>query len=119
MENLFKCPDCGNEVSHNAKVCPKCGNNKIKKQITQKEWENMEPKKKKRLMIIGIGILSLLVIAGIFGPKKPSACDCIDNLDLGYYDALSKKDREMRDKCNEAYAGRATLYIECKKEKGQ
>lgn len=119
MQNLFKCPDCGNEVSPNAKVCPKCGNNKIKKQITQQKWDNMEPKKKKRLIIIGVVIFILFILSGIFGPKKPSACDCIDNMDLGYYDALNDKDREMRDKCLKAYAGNATLYIECKKERGE
>ena len=69
----------------------------------------------KKILII-LSAVSLVSIIGC----KPKACDCIDNSDLGYYDALSKKDREMRDKCNEAHAAsRATMYIECKKEKGQ
>lgn len=86
------------------------------KKKTLGEWWSERTKNQKYLIIGGVVLLG--VIGGLTN-DTPSACDCIDNLDLGYYDALSKKDRDMRDKCNKAYAGRATLYIECKKEKGQ
>jgi hypothetical protein len=83
---------------------------------TLKEWWSERPKKQKYLIIIGV---LLFIIIGNIINTKPSACGCIENLEIGYYDALNENDRKMRDKCNEAYAGDATLYIECQKEKGK
>lgn len=83
----------------------------------QSWFQNLTKKQKTWLGVIG-AIVILGIVGNIVNPK-PSACKCIENMDLGYYDALNDKDREMRDKCLKAYAGNATLYIECKKERGE
>lgn len=31
--SLIKCPECGNRISENANICPKCGYDKIKKEL--------------------------------------------------------------------------------------
>ena len=118
MEKLFSCPDCGNEVSLNAKVCPKCGNEKIKSQIKSHIWKNMEPRKKKNIYIIGAVVFAFIILSNIFGAGKPSACDCIDNWELGYFEGLSEENKVKRQRCNDTYAGEMTAHIECEKEKG-
>ena len=69
MNNLFKCPDCGNDVSRSVKVCPHCGNNKIQKQLRSKEWEEMDPTKKKKIMY-GVGIFLLVYTSQSFRHLK-------------------------------------------------
>ena len=57
-EALFNCPDCQKDVSRTAKVCPHCGNKKIKKQIVDQDWAEMEPKKKYLIY----GVVALFVV---------------------------------------------------------
>lgn len=78
-----------------------------------------ELKKNPWLWISVIGAIVILGIVGNIVNPKPSACKCIENMNLGYYDALGDKDQEMRDKCNKAYAGSASRLIECRKERGE
>lgn len=62
--NLFKCPDCGKDVSKTAKVCPNCGNKKLKKQIADQNWAEMEPKKKYLIY----GVVALVIILFFYSP---------------------------------------------------
>lgn len=66
MSNLFTCPDCKTEVSKTAKACPKCGNNKIQKQIEteimNEAWKNMSPKAKKSSFYTLIGFFVIIAI---------------------------------------------------------
>ena len=130
MNNLFKCPDCGNDVSRSVKVCPHCGNNKIQKQLRSKEWEEMDPTKKKKIMY-GVGIFLLVYIIFMFGigSNKPDACDCYNVLNIPTermiddngsrygmpfpINSLSNEEFKKYKRCYDAYAGPATAYLKC------
>ena len=54
------CPECGKEVSNQAKTCPHCG---FRLQATN-QWEAiLGTIKEKKKLIIGLGIVFLVVIA--------------------------------------------------------
>ena len=79
MSNLFNCPDCKKDVSKTAKVCPHCGNNKLKRQIEAEKrriadeaWKNMDPKDKKRARNFMIGVLVLIIILICFNLSDKS-----------------------------------------------
>ena len=125
---LFKCPDCGNDVSKTAKVCPQCGNKKIKSQIKKQEWEQMDPAKKKRVIILGAVIFFTLILGGIFGEmNKPDPCECWRILDVPTHkvgvgmphpiEHLSNEDFSKYEKCFETYKGPAGAVLECGKKK--
>jgi hypothetical protein len=79
----------------------------------EKQPLDSNSKKKIRAFIIVIGILiGVGLIAEKINPS-PTACDCMKNLDKGYYDLLSKPDKEVRNYCNDKYAGSATMWLEC------
>jgi hypothetical protein len=124
---LFQCPDCGKDVSRKARVCPHCGNKKIKSQIKQKEWENMDPVKKKRVIIGAVVTVLALFIGGIFGElNKPDPCECWRILDVPTQkvgvgmplpvEHLSNEDFRKYEKCHETYAGPAGALLECGKQ---
>lgn len=50
----------------------------------------------------------------------PHPCECYDNFQLGYYDLLSKKDKEFRQKCldNIPTCSRTVCWTACKKSQG-
>jgi hypothetical protein len=128
--SLFKCPDCEKEVSRSVKVCPNCGNNKIQKQLRSKEWNEMDPSKKKK---ITYGLVVFLIIYIIFmistKSNKPNACDCynilniptermIDDNGTRYgmpfpVNTLSNEEWKKYENCYEAYKGPAGAILEC------
>ena len=126
-EKLFNCPDCNKEVSKTAKVCPHCGNKKLKKQIAEKNWAEMDPKKKKMIYIGAGAFVVLWIVVSVFGGSdKPDACNCYDVLNIpttrmGNQMPLpvehlgNEKFREYKE-CYEEYPGPATALIECGKK---
>ena len=87
----------------------------------KKSWYKSLPPNQKKIVnfsAIAIFVITFIAVSNVINPK-PTACQCIDNSDLGYYDALGDKDREVRDQCNKLYPGPATRYTECKKERGE
>jgi hypothetical protein len=66
MKNkLYKCLDCEKEVSKTAKVCPNCGNKKLRQQIQAQQWAEMDPKKK----YIIIGVIVAIVAFAVFSSE--------------------------------------------------
>ncbi len=127
---LFKCPDCDKDVSRTVKVCPHCGNNKIQKQLRLKEWENMDPSKKKKI-IYGVGIFLFVYVVFMFGfvEDKPDPCDCYNVLNIPtermiddngerygmpfpVYSLTNEQFKKYKS-CYDAYAGPATAHIKC------
>ena len=70
---LIKCSDCGEEISPNAKTCPKCGNKKIQLALF-KQWRKDNPTKFKLIFIFGIGIFILFGVIG--NAILPNDCEC-------------------------------------------
>ncbi len=94
--SLFKCPDCSKDVSKSVKVCPNCGNNKIQKQLRSKEWEEMDPNKKKKIIYgVGIFLFIYIIIMIALESNKPDACDC--------YNVLNTPTERMIDDNGERY----------------
>lgn len=61
---MIKCPECGKEISENAKSCPNCGN----PMNSTSKLENSKPKKKKLPILVKIPYFivgALLLIGGI------------------------------------------------------
>ena len=80
---LIQCPECQNDVSDSAKVCPHCGY-KIKR---------TDPKKTK--LIIGIVILSLIILSVLFVkfyyiPKVIICPDFLKLTELNDYKSVEK-----------------------------
>ena len=73
------CPKCGNEIDHDANFCTYCGN-KVERQpmpvspetdyalneytVVSQQYENVPPKKNRKLVIILIAIVSALIVFG-------------------------------------------------------
>ena len=123
-ENLFKCPDCGNEVSRSAKECPKCGNKKIKKQIRDEDWEKLDPKKKRNIFIgVAIFIAVWISVAFIAEEAKPDPCNCYEILNVPTkkvgigmplpIEHLPDSEFLKYEECHEEYAGPAGALLEC------
>ena len=71
--------------------------------MSQQEKQQLDSNSKKKLKAFGI-IIGILILLGILSEQlfpSPTACDCMKNLDKGYYDLLSKPDKEVRDYCIE------------------
>ncbi|MGN0411228.1 MAG: zinc ribbon domain-containing protein [Candidatus Fimousia sp.] len=64
---LINCPECGKEISDNAKKCPNCGYPISKKKITigELEWNDFYNKHKKKIIGIAIGLI-ILIIGSIY-----------------------------------------------------
>lgn len=68
--SLIKCPECGNEISEKATVCPNCGfpiSNVNKEQINQSTDIHLNKKKNKVAFRIGMVILALFVFGLVVG----------------------------------------------------
>ena len=66
---LIKCPECGNDISNKAEVCPKCGLNIQKldnlKELSNKKAEEISHKKSQNInyiMAITIPIAVILIV---------------------------------------------------------
>ena len=126
---LFQCPDCGRDVSRTAKICPQCGNKKIRSQIRKKEREDIDPETRRR-------ITKLLLVGGIAGIGisffvdfewyKPDPCECARILGVPTYqitptgmphpvDNVSDDEFKKYKECYDTYAGYAGASLECKK----
>lgn len=75
-------------------------------------------KDKKINAFLTLFVLVAIVVLFIKFGGKPNSCDCIDNLseNIGPYYLLSDKDKKFRDECNKAWAGRATMWLDCNKK---
>lgn len=51
--------------------------------------------------------------------QKPavSACQCLDNINAGWYDNLSQDKQKIRKFCLDKYAGEAGMLLDCMKER--
>lgn len=71
---------------------------------------------KKTLTFIGSAIFLLLANSCEQAPQI-SACQCLDNMNSGWYDDLNPEQQKVRKYCLDKYAGEANMLLDCQKER--
>jgi predicted RNA-binding Zn-ribbon protein involved in translation (DUF1610 family) len=109
-ENLTKCPDCNQEVSKTAKVCPNCGNKKLLQQQRQQQfeakWQALSPLKRKVIFIAFVCFVVLYILISLF--SYPDKCEC--NKLMSKYGILKgdnqfvpESDKDIHMRCVKTY----------------